>query len=368
MEDPQPKRGMSRRKRWLIVAIVFTLVLGAGAWYLKWMMSQPLYNFGSVAAAKNLRGPLEPPQQKTADQWLVEPDISLSFDKHGQGQAVLVIHGGPGIPYASLWKGLEGLTDRFEFYYYHQRGAGDSTRAFDRLDSSNYYENMMELEGTLGLGAQIADIERIRRILKQEKLTLIGHSYGGFIATLYAAEFPDRVDKLILVAPAGVLTAPDEERNLFDLARGKLAQDKRQQFDADMKEYFDFGNIFSKSEADLIDVHQRVGRHILSAMGYSENELTEEPRGGGWCVFAIYFSTGHAQDYRPALDYITADTLILHGQDVKISLPGARTYEAIRNSKLVLLEREDPERRAGHFIYDDSPKKFGESVEQFLVE
>ena len=48
---------------------------------------------------------------------------------------------------------------------------------------------------------QVADIERVRRLLGQERLTVIGHSFGGFIATLYAVEFPERVDRLILVSP-----------------------------------------------------------------------------------------------------------------------------------------------------------------------
>lgn len=67
---------------------------------------------------------------------------------------------------------------------------------------------MTTLEQTLGLGAQIADIERIRRLLGDEKLILMGHAWGGFLALLYAAEFPDRIDALILVFPADVLVMP----------------------------------------------------------------------------------------------------------------------------------------------------------------
>lgn len=185
-------------------------------------MSQPLYRFGQVRAGENLRGPLEPPEQADADCWQAESDIGLSFDSFGEGHPVLVVHGGPGIPYGNAWKGLDALTDQYQFDYYHQRGCGNSTRPFDRFEGGNFYDNMIELERTLGLGTQIADIERIRQILGREKITLIGHSFGGFIATLYAAEFPNRVDRLILVAPAGVLPPPDEERNLFDVARTRL--------------------------------------------------------------------------------------------------------------------------------------------------
>lgn len=354
-------------KRISVAAVVACVLVTGGIWWLTWLMSQPLYAFGSVAASKNLRGPLTPPRQTHDTFWQVESDISLSFERCGEGTPVLVVHGGPGIPYADQWNGLMPLTDQFSFYYYHQRGCGDSTRPFDRFDGGSFYENMIRLERTLGLGAQIADIERIRRILGQEKLILIGHSFGGFIAGLYAAEFSEHVDRLILVAPAGVLTPPDKERNLFELARQKLDANDQPRFDSVMEQYLDFSRIFSKSDDELINLHEQVGRFLLPAMGYSASDLGKGPRSGGWSVFAMYFSTGTAQDYRPALSCIKAPTLIIHGADDTISLAGARTYEAISKSRFVLIDGEDSGQRAGHFVFDDSPEKFGAVVEKFLT-
>ncbi len=155
-----------RTKRLLIVGLATVVVFALGGYFvLDWMMKQPLYHFGSVRSGTSLRGPLKPPVQNDVSRWQVESDISLHFDAYGEGHPVLVVHGGPGIPYAGAWKGLESLTDRFRFFYYHQRGCGSSSRPFDRFESSDYYSNMTELERTLGLGAQIADIERIRRYL-----------------------------------------------------------------------------------------------------------------------------------------------------------------------------------------------------------
>ncbi len=56
---------------------------------------------------------------------------------------------------------------------------------------------MQTLEQTLGISAQVADIERIRRILGEEKLIMVGHSFGGFLASLYAAEFPEHVARMV---------------------------------------------------------------------------------------------------------------------------------------------------------------------------
>ena len=86
-----------------------------------------------------------------------------------------------------------------------------------RANSSNFYNNMLELNANLGLPAQVADIEQIRRKLGQDKMILIGHSFGGFLAALYAIEFPDRVESLVLVSPADVVKIPSETGDKIEL-------------------------------------------------------------------------------------------------------------------------------------------------------
>ena len=284
-----------------------------------------------------------------------------------KGQPVIIVHGGPGIPYANAWKGLKPLEDRFAFYYYHQRGAGDSTRPIDQFESKNYPKNVTELEKTLGIGAQIADIERIRRILKEDKLLLIGHSFGGFIASLYAAEFPEKVEKLILIAPAGMLTPPQKGDNFFDAVRDRLPEDEHTNYDSLVKEYFNFGGIFNKTDKDLVDLQIQIGRYLLTGRGYDSSLMNTGPTPGGWSSFAVYFSTGRSPDFRDAVGHITAPTLILHGDDDDITLNGSREYEKyIPNAKFVSIGCPEITSVSGHFIFDDCPDKFGKIVSDFL--
>ena len=363
------KSEMKRSIKIVLIGIAVVLILGGiAAGYMFWKMNQPLYTFGSVSKGENLRGPLEPPLQIDSSVWQVESDISLHFDIYGKGRPVVVVHGGPGIPYANAWKGFKLLEARFAFYYYHQRGAGKSTRPIDRFRSKNYPANVAQLDQTLGIGAQIADIERIRRILKEKKLLLVGHSFGGFIAALYAAEFPDQVEKLILVAPAAVLTPPEKGNNLFEAVRRKIPQAAQTEYNSLLKEYFNFGDIFSKSDADLVDLHTQVGRYILIGMGYDASAMdimTSTP--GGWSSFAVYFSSGRSPDYRAAVGHITTPTLILHGEDDAIALKGSRDYEKIiPNAKFVSIGCSDTDLVSGHFIYDDCPAEFAAAVRAFL--
>ena len=108
----------------------------------------------------------------------MDDKIQLAHFSVGEGRDVLVVHGGPGEPFAEPMAALQPLTNDFRFHYYDQRGSGESTRPIDSFPDTNFYKNMQALDAELGLGAQIADIERIRQILAQDKLIVIGHSWG----------------------------------------------------------------------------------------------------------------------------------------------------------------------------------------------
>ncbi|QDU32732.1 Proline iminopeptidase [Poriferisphaera corsica] len=363
------------RKKWVIkfgvMLIGMVMLLGVGGfWYVSWLMKQPMYEVGDARDERLLRGPLRPPiQTGEAGVWLVEPDVKLAFDVYGEGEDVLVVHGGPGMPYGKLWDGLEALTDRYRFYFYDQRGAGRSTRLFDRFEG-NYYENMVRLEQGLGLGAQVADIERARQILGQEQITVIGHSYGGFVAMLYAAEFPEHVKKLVLVAPADVLLPWDEKEgdDLFEGTREKLSEGDRVVFDRLMSEYFNFAGIFERSDEELATIHVGVGKYLLKGLGADHVEMNDAVKSGGWSVFAVYFSQGQAGDYREALEQVKARTLIVHGADDVMARRGSEHYREIEGSEFVVISGEKDGGTAGHFVYDEQAKKFGEVVGAFLDE
>ncbi|MCB0188356.1 MAG: alpha/beta hydrolase, partial [Caldilineaceae bacterium] len=290
----------------------------------------------------------------------VEPEIQLHHFAVGEGRSVLVIHGGPGMPYQEPWPALAPLTDDYRFHFYDQRGAGQSTRPFDRFTTGNFYQNMTTLEQTLGIGAQLADIERIRQLLGDEQLILIGHSWGGFLATLYAAEFPGRVAALILLAPADMLLMPQEGDDLFAAVRQRLPAARQAEYDAYMKEYLNFGAVFSKSEADLQAANRQFGEYYGLAIG---QELGAVENNGGWMVQAMYFSIGQRHDYRPTLAQITAPTLVLHGAaDLQSTAISQGYVDGIVNAQLAVIPA------AGHFLFADQPATFATVVQAFLSE
>jgi len=352
-----------RKTIWIILgAVLLILITGGGLlWY---SMGEPLYKPGMVRAGKNLRASLSPPPQpEDGPYWIVESDIQLKHFEHGAGRNVLVIHGGPGYPFRTPLAGLEPLVGEYRFHYYDQRGCGESTRPFDRFSGTNTYENMMELEKTLGIGAQLADIERIRQILGDEKLILIGHSWGGFLASLYAAEYPEHVQALVLVSPADMLVMPGQDSDLFETVRGSLPEAMRPEFDAYMEEYLNFNSLFTKSEADLVSMNEQFGKYYQEAVREAvQVTLPEQGEPGGWMVFAMYISGGQRHDYRSALQRVTAPVLVLHGVNDLQSQTASRSYaEAFPNARFQVIEG------ASHFAFEEQPEDFAQVVGDFLA-
>jgi proline iminopeptidase len=342
----------------VLALLVLIVVAGVSFWY---TMGKPLYEPGMVRAGENLRAPLTPPEQSDDEHfWSVEQDIQLYHFSEGEGRNVLIVHGGPGYPFAQPWPGLEPLTNEHKFHYYDQRGCGQSTRPIDTFSSTNYYQNMKTLDQTLGLGAQVADIERIRQILGEEKLILIGHSFGGFLASLYAAEFPERVEAMILVAPADVLVMPQKEGGLFEEVRKRLPEDMQADYAAYLEEYLDFKNIFSKSEADLVALNEEFGKYYAVVF---EASIPEQGRPGGWMVWAMYLSMGTRHDHRDALKDVGAPVLVIHGVNDLQPQDASRMYvDAFPNARFHVIED------ATHFSFYEQPEEFSTVTDEFLSE
>jgi len=357
------------KKKVVVISLLVVLGLVVAAGLLFWrMMSRPLYVPGNVRAGKDLRSPLDPPPQEGAAPgfWKVEKDVSLSHFSEGAGEDVLTVHGGPGFPPLAPWTGAGKLAGRYRFHYYDQRGCGRSSRPVERFAGKSFYANMLEANRVYGLGAQVADIERIRRVLGKDRLVVVGHSFGAFIAALWAAEFPEHVKGLVLVSPAALLRMP-AGTNLFDEIKTRLPPGELPGYEAFLGRYFDFKRVFTMSDRELAKMNAELGRYYLMAIerqGFAIPEGSpEEVEGayGGWMVQGMYLSMGQKHDYRGALAHVAAPALVLHGSRDLMPQADSETYRAaLPSARLVVV------RGAGHFAFEERPDDFAAAVGKFL--
>jgi len=111
-----------------------------------------------------------------------------------ESPVALLIHGIAS--YSFVWKHLsESLHESgFNVLSLDLYGRGFSDSPITRYDQHLFIGQIEELLQELGLF--------------DHQLILVGHSMGGAIATAFAAKYPDKISKLILLAPAGVPTSP----------------------------------------------------------------------------------------------------------------------------------------------------------------
>ncbi|BDS15236.1 alpha/beta fold hydrolase [Aureispira anguillae] len=346
------------KRKIIILAILVALIALVGYQILSYFFSAPLYTPTDLRQDSTYTHLLKNNHlEDNSNTFKISKNISLNYFTKGTGEPVLIIHGGPGIPYHSAWKGLDSLTSSYKFYYYDQRGCGKSSRPFDVFEEDNYYNNMMQLHTNLGLPAQISDIEQIRQKIGVEKINIIGHSFGGFLASLYAIEFPEKVKNLVLVTPANVMKMPSTSKGLYDEVEDRLPEHLKAEYKEYIKRFLDFNTIFEKSEQQLIELNKEFITYFEAA---THNKIKNSLSGiGGWCQYAMFFSMGKVHDYTPYLKQIQIPTLIIYGEDDIIPLESLTDYlQHIPHAQLKTIKN------ASHFPFNEQPIEFGKVVKQ----
>jgi proline iminopeptidase len=123
--------------------------------------------------------------------------VPLYWAEYGDPGAppLLLLHGGPGASHDYLLPQMLALAEGHRVVTYDQRGGGRSRHDDDRA--------------TIGWREQVEDVARVASELHVEPLTIVGYSWGGLLAMLYAIEAAaGRVSpapvRLALVDPAPV--------------------------------------------------------------------------------------------------------------------------------------------------------------------
>lgn len=129
----------------------------------------------------------------------VESDgLKIAVEVAGDGAPLIFAHGLSGNRRITRQE-LAPLADRYRIITYDQRGHGDSTPITD----PSFYDAQRMAE----------DMRAVLDDLKIERAIAGGESMGAATTLLFALKYPQRVEKLLLTAPAfGQSANPDRER------------------------------------------------------------------------------------------------------------------------------------------------------------
>jgi proline iminopeptidase len=268
----------------------------------------------------------------------------LAYHEKGSGDPLICVPGGP--LRASAYLGdLGGLSARRRLILLDHRGTGDSETPAD----PDTYRCVKIIE----------DVEALRAQLGLEKIDLLGHSAAGNILALYAAHYPERVSRMVMVAPgwsATDLEFSDEE--WIDAMRRRSAEPWFEDAFAAMTR-LEMGELTEENRMAAAPLFH--GRWNDAAREMTETEAAQLNPDG----IAVFRAEGSFDDpavTRKRLTALTAPVLLLGGE-----LDPAPTPRLLReyvnwfpNGRLVI----QPE--AGHSPWTDDPEIFVTTVAGFL--
>ena len=117
-------------------------------------------------------------------------DVQLFYEERGKGPALYILTGGPGAPPEDpSYRIMDSLQSFYTCVLLHQRGTGKS-------------RNIPINEKTINIKNYLQDIELLRKKRNDQKIILMGISWGGLLAMNYSVVHPQHVSKLVLLCSA----------------------------------------------------------------------------------------------------------------------------------------------------------------------
>ncbi len=247
----------------------------------------------------------------------------LWYEVRGHGEPILLHHG-----YTASrvnWMPVaERLESRYQVILMECRGAGQSEHTPDGYTLEQYAADVVGMLDHLGMA----------------RVTFAGHSMGGGVGYLLALDYPERLERLVLMAPipaegVGEITPEIREERLAERRRGDrdaiLARYRAMRFreDVETEEWFE-----SRAE------------HILSV---SEGHFE---RGA---------ESMQALDVVERLGDLTTPTLMIAGAVDSLLIPNLLDFMRLPNATLEVLSR------AGHEIAVHEPDRVAEAIGSFMT-
>jgi pimeloyl-ACP methyl ester carboxylesterase len=236
----------------------------------------------------------------------------------GEGQPVLALHGwGGGIH--SFYQVAEQLASRnYRIHLLDLPGFGQSDLPPETWSVADYMHFVLAYLDDCGL----------------DQVAVVGHSFGGRISLVLAADHPARVSKMVLASSAGLRTPP----SLLQMVRGSAVHMVRIALER------------LNMESLRAKLQERYNRRFASDDYLNAGPLRDT------------FVRIIEEDLTPYAQRVRTSTLLIWGdQDTETPLwQGRKLEQLIADAGLVVFEG------AGHFAYQDRLSEFVHIVDYFF--
>ena len=272
------------------------------------------------------------------------PGATIYYEMFGSGSGtpLFVANGGPGFDhqYLLVSDAWDTLAKSRKIVMWDQRGTGRS--------------GPLKPGQSCTLADQINDLDALRAHLGFDKIDLMGHSWGGFLAMAYAARYREHIVHLIISDSA----APRWSDTLFlfkDVYPDVTAREDGFAFTADLNEKDSAAARESSTELyESMLFYSTEHRDEFAAKMANDKEYYEINRAVNHDVARF--------DLNPEIKKFRFPTLVMCGRfDMNVApVIAYKIHQAIPGSKFVVFEK------SGHMPFFEEPAKFVQVVNDFL--
>ena len=212
--------------------------------------------------------------------------------------------------------------------------------------------------GSYSLPEYVYDLHRLVQQLGDAPLTLIGHSMGGMVASVYAGAFPAGVAKLVIID--GITVLPSTTRTPAPERLGKWVSDLER---LEQRKPRHFATL-ADAAAQLRLRNPRLAPELADHLAKHGTRLHDDGS-YGWkfdpCQRVMAPHRLWPQDYIEFWTKISCPTLLLRGADSALGDP-----EAVGVTRHFQNVRVETVSNAGHWLHHDQPQHTIELICRFL--
>ncbi len=270
-------------------------------------------------------------------------DAEIYYRTFGKGVPVLIINGGPGMNSDGFADLAIKLSKGYKTIIYDQRGTGKSS--IENPDTSNITMKLM-----------LGDLECLRKHLNIDKWAILGHSFGGMLASYYASYYPEHVTALILSSSGGIDLdlLNDTGHNI----ESRLSTEERQQV-----KYW--SEKIENGDTSHFAKLQR-GKALAAAYVYNKKNIpviAERLTQSNPAITDLVWQDLQRIKYdcSEKLSSFSKPVLIIQGdEDIVNKNIAFKEHKVLKNSKVVFLER------CVHYGWLDRPDEYYDTINKFL--
>ena len=270
-------------------------------------------------------------------------EANIHYRTFGKGLPILIINGGPGMN-SDGFAGLAAqLGKDYETIIYDQRGTGKST--VENPDSTNITMKLM-----------VEDIETLRNHLNIDSWILLGHSFGGMLASYYATFYPEHIKGMILSSSGGI------DLGLLNNV-GNNINSKLTKKELDEVKYW--GEKIDNGDTSHYAKLQR-GKALANAYVYNKKNIPaiaeRLTQSKPLITDLVWEDLQRIKfDCSEKLSSFDKPVLIIQGkQDIVSESIAKKEHQVLKNSKLVLLDK------CVHYGWLDRPDEYFNNINKFL--